>query len=524
MRRISGIILGLLLCGSLARAQGTDALLDTLQHTGFNYFWYEANPANGLIKDRSTPGSVCSIASTGFGLTSICVGIDHGWVTRSEGTDRVLTTLQTFWNGPQGSAIDGMIGYKGLYYHWLDMTTATRTWDSELSTIDTALLFAGILDARQYFNGADPREQQIRELADSIYFRADWEFMRNHNPGILMGWKPGVGGFAGFNQWIGYNEAMILYILALGSPTHPVTPNAWTAWTGGYVWQTNFGMSWVSCPPLFTHQYSQGWIDFRGIKDAYMTTKGSDYFENSRRATLVQRSYCKFNPSHWIGYGDSLWGITASDDKSGYLAHGALPLQSENGTLAPTAVVGSLPFAPEYALPCIRNMYNSYPLLWGTYGLKDAFNPTQGWYGQAYLGIDEGPIVIMIENYRTGRVWSRFMQDSRIRQGLIAAGFSGVTGVGHGPIEGSRAAELSQNTPNPFRRSSEIRYSLTRPGHVRLALFDMGGRQVRLLANQMEQAGSHQVSLRASGLPSGVYQYRLETGGTSLVKKCVLVQ
>src|SRR5215831_12767203 len=233
MRRIA--LLALLLMTAVARparAIEQGALLDSLQYRGFLYFWEQANPANGLIKDRSTSTSPASIAAVGFGLSSICVGVDHGWVSRSDAAQRVLTTLNTFWTGPEDSLATGQIGYRGFFYHFLDMNTATRTWSSELSTIDTALLFAGILDCKQYFRYIDPNEDQIRALADSIYNRADWAFMQNGNPGILMGWKPETG-FSGFGQWIGYNEAMILYILALGSPTHAVPTTAWARWTSG---------------------------------------------------------------------------------------------------------------------------------------------------------------------------------------------------------------------------------------------------------------------------------------------------
>src|SRR5678816_550810 len=204
-------ILAITLSAATAQALTTPALLDTLQHTGFDYFWNEANATNGLIKDRSTPTSPASIAAMGFGLSAITVGIDHGWVTRDAGRGRVLTTLQTLWNQPQSSAASGTIGYQGLYYHFLDMTTATRTWDSELSTIDTALLFAGVIDVRQYFTTSDPLDLQVRALADTIVHRANWEFMRNFGPTIRMGWKPGTG-FSGFGGWVGYNEAMILYL------------------------------------------------------------------------------------------------------------------------------------------------------------------------------------------------------------------------------------------------------------------------------------------------------------------------
>ena len=266
MIRITCALLLMVISFSSAQALTTEALLDSLQYTAFRYFWYEANPTNGLVKDRSTPGSPCSIAATGFGLSAICIGIDHGWVSRADGRDRVLTTLNTFWTKPQGSGASGYIGYKGLYYHFLDMNTALRTWNCEVSTIDSALLFGGILDAKQYFSTSDPGDVLVRQLADPIYQRADWDFFRNFNQGILMGWKPTTG-FGGFGQWIGYNEAMILYILAFGSPTHAVPNNAWAAWTSGYDWLTYNGRSFVSFPPLFGHQYSHCWVDFRFIRD-----------------------------------------------------------------------------------------------------------------------------------------------------------------------------------------------------------------------------------------------------------------
>nr|MEE4269907.1 Tat pathway signal protein [Candidatus Krumholzibacteria bacterium] len=196
----------------------TPALLDSLQRTGFEYFWDEANPVNGLIRDRSQPGSPCSVAAQGFGITAICIAIEHGWVTREEGRDRIMLGMETLWNGNQSDAEFGINGYKGLFYHFLDINSGFRAWSCELSSIDTALLMAGVLDAKQYFDTEDPGDVELRALADSLYHRVDWDFMRNGGNGIRMGWKPNTG-FSTFGNWVGYNEAMILYILALGSPT-----------------------------------------------------------------------------------------------------------------------------------------------------------------------------------------------------------------------------------------------------------------------------------------------------------------
>jgi hypothetical protein len=524
MRR--GVLISILVLTATVHASSqisTSALLDTLQHSAFQFFWNEANPANGLIKDRSTPSSPSSIASVGFGLSAICIGVDHGWVARPAAQDRVLRTLRTFWNGPQGGGT-GKIGNYGLFYHFLDMTTAVRVWDSELSTIDTGLLLAGIIDAKQYFTTGDSIDAAIRALADSIYFRMNWELMRNYNAGILMGWTPATG-FSGFGQWRGYNEASIMYIMAMGSPTYPVGADGWEYWTMGYKWQTHYGQTYVNFPPLFGHQYSHCWIDFRGIADEYMRSHSITYFENSRRATLAQRAYAIANPGGFPGYSDSLWGITASDVPSGYSARGAPPAENDDGTITPTAPASSLPFAPEVVLPVLHNMWNTYrPQLWMQYGFRDAFNLKVNWWDTDVIGIDQGPIIIMIENYRTGAVWRRFMQNPDIQRGLQVAGFQTVTavsnpGTGH-PVE----CELHQNYPNPFNGTTRIRFELPDAGSVHLALYDMLGREVITVLNDTMTAGSHEVALDASHCASGVYMYRLTARDRVLSRTLILLK
>ena len=501
-----------------------EALMDSLQHSAFRFFWEQANPTNGLIKDRSASWSPCSIASTGFGLSAICIGVDHGWVSRADAAARVRTTLNTFWTGPQGTGASGFIGYKGLFYHFLDMTTATRTWTCEVSTIDSALLFAGMLDAQQYFDGADPVELEIRQLADSIYYRADWEFFRNGYAGILMGWKPGTG-FSGFGQWIGYNEAMILYFLALGSPTHPVPTFTWNAWTSGYDWLTYYGFTYVNFPPLFGHQYSHCWVDFRFIRDTYMTTQGITYFENSRRATLAQREYCIANPAGWTGYGRDLWGITASDDPSGYSARGAPPPQNDNGTLVPTAPASSIPFAPAECLACLHNLYDNYRTqLWGPYGFRDAFNLTVNWWGPDYIGIDQGPIIIMIENYRTGGPWTRIQQNTDLQVGLTRAGFVFDPASTPPPMLATPVLTLAPAAPNPFREATTLRFRLPESGSTRLFLTDAAGREVLRLVDGVLSPGDHQVTLPGDRLASGVYYSTLVHGDRVVRQPCVLIR
>jgi hypothetical protein len=526
MRKSILALMVLFLGAADARALTTAALLDTVQYSAFQFFWDEANPSNGLIRDRNQPWSPSSIASVGFGLSSICVAIDHGWVTREAGRDRVLTTLQTFWTAPQGSGATGTIGYKGLYYHFLDMNTATRAWDCELSTIDTALLFAGILDCKQYFTEVDPVEDQIRALADSIYYRADWEFARNGASGIYMGWKPGTG-FSGYGLWRGYNEAMILYILALGSPTHPVPETTWNYWMSGYQWTTQYGQTYLIFPPLFGHQYSHCWIDFRHIQDAFMQVRGIDYFENSRRATLAQQAYCAANPLGHTGYSDTLWGLTACDGPPGlgYKARGAPPAQNDDGTIAPTAPLGSIAFAPEIVLPTVHNMWDNYRAdLWGPYGFLDAFNLDYGWWDTDNIGIDQGPIVLMIENYGWGSVWERFMQNPDIQVGLQRAGFvQASTDVEPAPAPASRAL-LVWSAPDPFRQATTVRFRLPQAGPARLAVYDLAGREVVRLLDGMRSAGEHSVDWQAGGVPSGVYYVRLEAGGQVATKRCVRLQ
>lgn len=502
-----------------AAAMEDSAFLDLLQKSAVQFFWAEANPGNGLIKDRSATNSACSIASVGFGLTAICIGIDHGWIPADKGRERVLTTLKTFWEKPQGRDARGFSGYKGFFYHFLYMTSALREGYTELSDIDSALLLAGILYSREYFTSADSTETRIRALADSIYRRVDWQWMRNYNPGLVTQWTP-ENGFGG-GWWTGYNEMMIMYILGLGSPTHPLPASSWKAWCGGYDWGKQYGQEYVNFPPLFGHQFSHCWIDFRGIQDEYMRTKGIDYFENSRRATLAQQAYCIANPKGWKGYGENVWGLTPSDGPNGYAARGAPPAENDDGTIAPTAVGGSLPFAPEICLPTLRHFYDAYKSqLWGSYGFRDAFNLQKNWWATDVIGIDQGPIVLMIENYRTGKVWKTFMKNADVRRGLERAGFRPTgTGVEEEPLQLPSNLQLRQNYPNPFNDATVLEYALPRAGRVSLALFDLQGRQVRQLVDTTQAAGLHRLSLAAGDLATGLYFCRLIFEGRPVVRK-----
>ena len=504
----------------------TDAqFLDFIQESAVDFFWYEANPANGLIKDRSTQSSDCSIASVGFGLTAICIGIDHGWIPDTAGQDRVLTTLKTFWTLPQGSGTSGYAGYKGFFYHFLNMQSGVRSGTCELSSIDTALLLAGILYCRDYFTSSDSVDTQIRELADSIYNRVDWSWMQAYDSGIYMQWTP-ENQFSGVGPWIGYCEAMIMNTLAAGSPTHPANgKNLYISWTSGYSWQTQYGYSFIVFPPLFGHQYSECWIDYRNIQDSYTKLKGITYFENSRRATLADRAYCAANPGGFAAHSDSIWGLTASDDPSGYLAHGAPPAQNDNGTIAPTAAGGSVVFTPTESIAALRAMYDTYRTQLVTpYGLGDAFNVSKGWFDQQNIGIDQGPIAIMIENYLNQGVWTRFMKDQSIQAGLSALYFTPITAVDGKADNIPSTIQLQQNFPNPFNPTTTISYSIPARANVSMAIENALGQRVSVLVDGDQSAGEHLVRFDGSKYASGVYFVTLRTRGASLVRKMILLK
>ncbi|MDX1531256.1 MAG: glucoamylase family protein, partial [Rhodothermales bacterium] len=507
-----------------------DAFLDLLQETAFRYFWEEANAANGLVKDRSTASSPSSIAAVGFGLSAYTVAIDRGYITRAEGVERVLTTLEFFATCPQSPAEgNNACGYRGFFYHFLNMQTGLRAGNSELSTIDTALLLGGVLHVREYFDGADADEVQIRALADQIYERVEWDWAAPRPPLVALGWRPDSG-FIGID-WRGYNEAMILYILALGSPTHPLPAAAWAAWAATYDndWGTFYGYTYLSFPPLFGHQYSHVWVDFRGIQDAYMRERSIelgepiDYFENSRRATLAQRAYSIVNPFNHPNYGPNEWGLTASDDPFGYRAHGAPPPQSDNGTITPTAPGGSTPFAPEETITALRTFYREYRNeLWGRYGFRDAYNIREDWFATDVLGIDQGPILLMIENLRTETIWDVAMQNEAILLGLDRAGFE-ETATDAAPDAAPLVLALDV-FPNPFARRAVVRFTTPTAGPVRLRVYDLLGRHIATLADGVHPVGAHPVAWPAADLASGVYVLQLEAGGEVRTRRVTLVR
>ncbi len=424
-------------------AQTESQMIGAIQRSAFDYFLHETNDANGLVLDKTCPDWPASIAAVGLGLTAYPVGVERGFVKRTEAVERTLAALRFFWQSKQGPEPDAT-GHKGFYYHFLDMKTGARAWQCELSTVDSALLLGGMLTSAAYFDKNVPAEREIRDLADRLYARVDWQWAQNGGATVTHGWKP-ESGFLPY-RWEGYDEALLLYLLGLGSPTYPLPAESYRAWASTYEWKTVYDTQFLYAGPLFTHQLSHVWIDFRGIQDEFMREHGIDYFENSRRATFVQQQYGIRNPGGFAHYGEFCWGITASEGPGeiickvggierrffGYLAR-AVPYGPDDGTIAPWAVVASLPFAPEITLPTIADFKWHLRRGGHRYGFKAAFNTTfpdpdglpNGWVSPWHFGINQGPIVIMIENYKSGLVWQLMRGCRYLVAGLRAAGFTG---------------------------------------------------------------------------------------------------
>ena len=421
----------------------SDDELGRLQLTTLQYYLHESNPVNGLIRDKTEPRAPSSIAAIGLGLSTIPVLVERGVISREFAPELVLKRLRFFRDSPHGPQADAA-GYRGFYYHFLDMKTGRRVWECELSTIDSAFLFAGMLTCAAYFDGDTEEEAEVRRLADELYRRADWQWATNGSAAISHGWRPETGFIS--HYWTGYDEALLVYLLALGSPTFPLAPESYAAYCSTYSWKRIYGRELLYSGPLFTHQLSHLWIDFRDLRDAFMREHGSNYFENSRQATYVHQEYARHNPLEFAGYGEFCWGITATDGPGwkkrvvngverqfyDYYARGA-PFGPDDGTLAPWVVVASLPFAPEIVIPTVRAMARLELGMTKRYGFKPSFNqtyavpdsPTGWWVTPYHFGIDQGPVALMIENYRSGLIWNITRRSPYITAGLRRAGFQG---------------------------------------------------------------------------------------------------
>ena len=410
--------------GQASLFQVDEAFLEQVESASFRFFWDQGNPYTGIVRDRCNAvspdkSSLGSIASTGFGLTAICIGDKRGYISHQEARGRVLNTMRFFWKK--------LPNHRGFFYHWADVNTGERLWDSEVSSIDTAILLCGILTCRQHF-----LHSEISDLASEIFNRVDWTWLSEDTSILPHGWTPETG-FLQY-RWDNYSEMMMLYLLGLGSFTNPLAPETWTAWK-----RMPFeydGIRYIgSFAPLFVHQYSQAWFDFRNKRDQY-----ADYFQNSATATEVHRRFCIDLRSRFPSYSDKLWGITASDSAKGYVVWGGPPARGPiDGTVVPSAAGGSLPFLPNETLAVLETIKNRYgDRAWSRYGFVDAFNPLTGWYDTDVIGIDTGITMLMAENLRTGFVWNTFMKNPEAKRGMDRAGFK----PSSGPITQPAGASL----------------------------------------------------------------------------------
>ena len=389
-----------------------DAFLQEIEAANFRYFWEQANPDTGIVRDRCNVRSaekndLGSIAATGFGLTALCIGEKRGFISHVEARDRVLNTLRFHWKK--------LPNHRGFFYHWADINTGERLWDSEVSSIDTAILLCGILTCRRHFE-----HSEISSLAYDIFNRVDWGWLSEDTSILPHGWRP-ESGFLQY-RWDNYSEMMMMYLLGLGSEAHPLPTQSWDAWK-----RTTFeydGIRYIgSFAPLFVHQYSQAWFDFRGKRDKY-----ADYFQNSAIATEVHRRFCVGLAKNFPDYSDDLWGITASDSDNGYVVWGGPPATGPiDGTVVPAATGGSLPFLPSATMRVLKNIKARYPQAWSRYGFVDAFNPLKQWYDKDVIGIDTGITMLMAENLRTSFVWETFMKNPEAQRGMANAGFKSYT-------------------------------------------------------------------------------------------------
>lgn len=419
-----------------------EQMLDMLQRAAFDYFLKQIHPPNGLVADTSRPGSPVSIAVVGFALSVYPVAVARGWIARDEAVQRTLAALR-FFSGSDQSGEAASTGYHGFYFHFLDIESGLRAWQSELSSIDTALLIVGMLTAAAYFDAATSAEAELRRLAHALYDRVDWRWAQHDDAAaVALGWKPECG-FLNYG-WQGYDEAIVLYALGLGSSTYPLTTASFEAWTVTYQWENLYGIDFLYAGPLFVHQFSHAWIDFRGIRDRFMREKNCDYFENSRRAAQVQRQYAIRNPHGFEAYGQDCWGLSAGDGPSlepqmvagrrqsfdGYAARG-VPWGPDDGTITGSSIAAALVFAPETALPALRRLFKRTPADPGRLIQASGFNATAGakgaedWVSEGQFGLDQGITLLMVENFRSGLPWRLGRGIACLRAGLKRAGFRG---------------------------------------------------------------------------------------------------
>ncbi|OYD16774.1 hypothetical protein CH333_02675 [candidate division WOR-3 bacterium JGI_Cruoil_03_44_89] len=508
-------------------ALNQDEFLEMVARKAFSYFWECAGQNSGVMQERMTDTITGATGATGFGLTAICIACERGWIEREEGAQRVMNILR-FYN-------DVVPNFHGIYSHWLDMETGGvipfSPRDDGADVVETSYFMAGALTCRQYFDGEDSLETKIRQLATQLYENAEWDWMLQNDVGDTLytmswHWSPNYG-FGGLGMRLtGYNEAMIAYILAIGSSTYPIPPECFElGWASTYQGpSTYYGITLdveSASASLFTYQYTHCWVDFRNWVDSH-----TNYFDNSVNATLINREYCIDNPDGFEGYGENLWGLTACDGPAPYFYQARGPFQFDDGTIAPTAAGGSTPFTPAYSYQTLRYMYDNYRSdLFGIYGFEDAFNLSvePDWFDNDYIGIDEGPIVIMIENYLSELVWGKFMQNDEVTNALQLAGF---TGIEERPISESTPLKFY---PNPFQDRTTIRFVLQNDSRVRVSVYDVCGRLVKTIPNGIIEKGIHTIEWDGEDrygrkVGKGIYFCRLEMEGRDETFKLVLIR
>lgn len=387
-----------------------ETFLEEVERASFQYFWEEVNPTTGLVRDRSLMAgkegrTTASIAATGFALTALCIADRRGWADGKAIRERVCNTLRF--------AGTHMTREHGFFFHFMNMNTAERVFQCEMSSVDTAIFLCGALTCAAYFDDAE-----IRDLAAAIYDAVDWPWLlQGNNKTVSMGWKPEHGFVK--TRWDSYSELMMIYLLGMGSATHALPPETWDAWARTY-FEFN-GIRYIGAhAPLFVHQYSHAWFDFRGKRDKY-----ADYFTNSMIATKVHKLWCLELAEQFPDYSENLWGISASDSAKGYTAWGGPPAMGKiDGSIVPCAAGGSLAFLPEETLRVLQTIREKYSeRAWGKHGFVDAFNPLTNWTSPDVLGIDAGITLVMAENARTGFVWEQFMKNEMAKRGMARAGF-----------------------------------------------------------------------------------------------------
>jgi hypothetical protein len=507
-----------------------DEFLDMVQRATFRYFWNYAHPVSGLSRERFGSGEIVTTGGSGFGVMAILVGIERGFISRQEGIDRMLKILN-FLNSQADR-------FHGAFPHWMNGTTGevipfSNQYDDGGDLVETSFMIQGLLAARQFFDQPDTDETEIRDLITQIWESVEWSWYRRTPTSSFLywHWSPDYGWQMNF-KLVGYNETMITYLLAIASPTYSVPwilyYFGWASSNDYFVNEDYYGYHlWVGDPyggPLFFAHYSFLGFDPRYKKDIYC-----NYFLNNRNHTLINRAYCIDNPQGHTGYGADTWGLTASDDPWGYLAHE--PFNTDNGTISPTAAISSMPYTPEESIAALKNFYRSYPLkLWGEYGFRDAFNLDQNWFADSYLAIDQGPIIVMIENYRSHLLWDKFMANPEIPSMLDSIGFvpDSATAI-RSEEQIIDEFELIGNYPNPFNPSTTIVFTLPKGTNVKITIYNMLGEEILKLADREFAAGLNKVIWNGknqyeAAVESGVYLYSLEINNHIETSKMLLLK